>query len=154
MNSRFQLDQWEPMTLDSFWLIINAVRQAAADDAENDRERTNGFVEVDMVVARLKDEMLHLSTTEMCQFFERAVQLEATDIGAAYGILGYHELFGYQYTVAWLIYQGRTTFESVTGNPEPAMRALAATDWVPGEISQVSILTSLAYEDRTGMSLL
>jgi len=158
MTHKYQIDQMEPMPLIRFWSIIDTARSGVTATEEADSrsvpEHVKSFVEAQTVAALLEDELVHLSTQEICEFFLRATKLQEDGVGEAWSIMDDHQLFGHQFFMAWLVYQGRTTFEAVVNNPAPAMYALAAAKWEVYELSAPFMQAEFVYADRTGESLI
>lgn len=158
MTYKYQLDQMEPMPLIRFWEIIDAARSGVTASEEPDSrsvpEHINIFVEAQIVAALLKDELVHLGTQEIREFFLRATKLQEDGVDEAWSIMDDHQLFRYQSFMAWLVYQGRTTFEGVVNTPELVMRVVGVTKWEVYEISAPFIQAESVYADRTGESLI
>ena len=158
MTYKYQPDQMEPMSLIRFWEIIDAARSGVTASQEADSrsvlEHVKSFAEARTVAALLEDKLVHLSTQEICEFFLRAMKLQEDGVGDAWSIMDDHQLYGHQFFMAWLVYQGRTTFEAVINNPAPAMYALAAAKWEAYELASPFIQAEFVYADRTGESLI
>lgn len=72
---------------------------------------------------------------------------------AAYIIMGGASDDSFDYFRAWLLFQGKETYETVIGNPEkiiPHLKALEEEEDVP-QLEDLLSAASIAYEEKTGL---
>jgi len=168
MKQRFNIDQAEPMALTAFWSIIEAAREAYPNQGYHQDDGKHKTVE-----GLLSDELVHLSTKEVGEFFLQARDLVRDGVAALtevffqfetdsrYESLAYacenlecHELENQNKIIAWLIYQGRPVYETVVENATSAVCLLAVLRCgVYYDTRTPAEAANNLYTVRTGQSL-
>jgi len=135
-----------PLNLDQFWKLIDAARKAARGDQ-------------DELVENLRTRLARLSAAKIASFHGRMQVLLASayrwDLWAAAFIMnGGCSDDGFAYFRAWLVAQGRETFEKALENPESLAAAkLVFADAGEYELESLLYAASEAYEEKTGDAL-
>jgi Protein of unknown function (DUF4240) len=128
------------MDRDEFWRIVDAARSGAVDDDE--------FLEA--VESRLRT----LKPEELVEFEGHFTELRAASYsrdlwGAAYLMNGGCSDDGFEDFRAWLIAQGRETFERALQDPD----TLATLSNPEGSLEDFLYVASGLYEDETGAEM-
>jgi hypothetical protein len=125
------------MDANAFWKIIDETRSAARDDQDF----------LDKIAARLRE----MSPDELEEFEEHFNRIHQGSYarplwGAAYLINGGCSDDGFEYFRAWLMAQGRETFEKAIHDPD----SLATIDDPEGELEKFMYVACEVYETKTG----
>jgi len=134
------------MDPDQFWKLIDAARKVARGDQ-------------DELVENLRTRLARLSAAKIASFHGRMQVLLASayrwDLWAAAFIMnGGCSDDGFAYFRAWLVAQGRETFEKALENPESLAAAkLVFADAGEYELESLLYAASEAYEEKTGDAL-
>lgn len=126
------------MDLDAFWRIVDEARSGTLDD--------------EVFLGRIAGHLDTLTPADLLAFQTHFNNVHAASYawrlwGAAYLMNGGCSDDGFEYFRAWLIAQGRKTFEAVI--EEPDMLASVATN-AEGELEEFMYLAPQAYEAKTG----
>jgi hypothetical protein len=128
------------MDVNAFWEIIAGARSEAADDEEF----------LSKIAARLRT----LSAGELLAFERHFNRIHRESFGwrlwgAAYLMNGGCSDDGFEYFRAWLIAQGRETFEAVLEDPD----RLAMLINPEAELEEFMYVAGDVYEEKTGRSM-
>ncbi len=124
------------MDVSAFWKIINDARSNATDDED--------------FLTRIDSRVRMLGPGELLEF-QRHFNKTHTESyswnlwGAAYLMNGGCSDDGFEYFRAWLLAQGRDTFEKALEDPD----TLAALEDPEGELEEFMYLARQAYEGKT-----
>jgi hypothetical protein len=124
------------MDVSAFWKIIDDARTNATDD-EDFLTRIDSCIRV-------------LEPAELLEFQRHFKKMHTESYswnlwGAAYLMNGGCSDDGFDYFRAWLLAQGRDTFEKALADPD----TLAALENPEGELEEFMYLAPQAYEDKT-----
>lgn len=128
------------MNREEFWQIVDGARSSAASE--------------DNFIARLENALNQLPLKEVVEF-ERHLYTAHTESysnelwGAAYLAMGGCSDDAFDYFRAWLIAQGRQSYETVTRTPD----AIVELSRLPGELEDLLSLAREVYEERSGEEL-